>query len=68
MGGEVNAKMLTARIRKERRSAGASSFVLDVSIEVSPGTYCSILSAELVFPCRSGEPLTFFRPWHYFRT
>jgi len=37
MGGEVNAKMLTARIRKERRSAGASSFVLDVSIEVSPG-------------------------------
>jgi molybdate transport system ATP-binding protein len=29
--------MLTARIRKERRSAGASSFVLDVSIEVSPG-------------------------------
>ena len=29
--------MLTARIRKERRSAGGSSFVLDVSIEVSPG-------------------------------
>ncbi|HEX7697065.1 MAG TPA: molybdenum ABC transporter ATP-binding protein [Candidatus Acidoferrum sp.] len=29
--------MLTARIRKERRSAGASSFVLDVSIEASPG-------------------------------
>jgi molybdate transport system ATP-binding protein len=37
MGGEVNATMLTARIRKERRSAGASSFVLDVSIQVSPG-------------------------------
>jgi len=37
LGGEVNAKMLTARIRKERRSAGASSFVLDVSIEASPG-------------------------------
>jgi len=37
VGGEVNAKMLTARIRKERRSAGATSFVLDVSIEVSPG-------------------------------
>jgi molybdate transport system ATP-binding protein len=37
MGGEVNAKMLTARIRKERRNAGAASFVLDVSIEVSPG-------------------------------
>jgi molybdate transport system ATP-binding protein len=29
--------MLTARIRKERRSAGASSFVLDVRLEVSPG-------------------------------
>src|SRR5258708_37812398 len=29
--------MLTARIRKQRRSAGASSFLLDVSIEVSPG-------------------------------
>ena len=37
VGGEVNAKMLTARIRKERRSAAATSFVLDVSIEVSPG-------------------------------
>ena len=37
MGGEVNATMLAARIRKERRSADASSFVLDVSIEVSPG-------------------------------
>ncbi len=34
---EVIAAMLTARIRKERHSAGASSFVLDVSIEVSPG-------------------------------
>ena|SRR5437016_438438 len=29
--------MLTARIRKERRNPDASSFVLDVSIEVSPG-------------------------------
>jgi molybdate transport system ATP-binding protein len=29
--------MLAARIRKERRSAGAAPFVLDVSIEVSPG-------------------------------
>jgi molybdate transport system ATP-binding protein len=37
VGGEVNATMLIARIRKERRTAGASSFVLDVSIEVSPG-------------------------------
>ena len=37
MGGEVKATMLTARIRKERRSAGASSLVLDVSIQVSPG-------------------------------
>jgi len=37
VAGEVNAAMLTARIRKERRSAGTSSFVLDVSIEVSHG-------------------------------
>jgi len=37
VAGEVNAPLLTARIRKERRSAGASSFVLDVRIEVSPG-------------------------------
>ena len=29
--------MLSARIRKERRNAGASSFLLDVSIEVSSG-------------------------------
>jgi len=35
--GKVNATMLIAQIRKERRTAGASSFVLDVSIEVSPG-------------------------------
>ena len=34
MAGEVNATMLIARIRKERRG---SSFILDVSIEVSPG-------------------------------
>jgi molybdate transport system ATP-binding protein len=37
VAGEVIATMLTARIRKERRAAGASSFVLDVSIEVAPG-------------------------------
>ncbi|MBI3405968.1 MAG: ATP-binding cassette domain-containing protein, partial [Acidobacteria bacterium] len=29
--------MLVARIRKERRSASTSSFILDVSIDVSPG-------------------------------
>jgi molybdate transport system ATP-binding protein len=37
VGGEVNTGMLAARLRKERRNAGASSFVLDVSIEVGPG-------------------------------
>lgn len=37
MGGEVNAAVLTARLRKERRNVGASSFVLDASIEVAPG-------------------------------
>jgi molybdate transport system ATP-binding protein len=37
VGGEVNAAMLLAQIRKERRDAQALSFVLDVSIEVSPG-------------------------------
>jgi molybdate transport system ATP-binding protein len=37
VGGEVNAAMLMAQIRKERRDAQALSFVLDVSIEVSPG-------------------------------
>jgi molybdate transport system ATP-binding protein len=37
VGGEVNAAMLFARIRKERRSGRASSFVLDLSIEVPPG-------------------------------
>jgi molybdate transport system ATP-binding protein len=37
VGGEVNSTMLSARIRKERSSAGALSFVLDVSIEVSSG-------------------------------
>jgi molybdate transport system ATP-binding protein len=35
--GEVNTTMLTARIRKVRRSARASPFILDLSIEVSPG-------------------------------
>jgi len=87
--------------RKERRSAGASSFVLDVSIEVSPGITilfgasgagkstlldcvagltrpdqgqiaaggesCSIPRVGSMFPRRSGEPPTFFRPWRYFR-
>jgi molybdate transport system ATP-binding protein len=37
VAGEVKATILTARIRKERRGAGASSFILDVSIEASPG-------------------------------
>jgi molybdate transport system ATP-binding protein len=38
VGKEVKYKMLTARIRKQRRgAAGAPSFVLDVSMEVSPG-------------------------------
>ncbi len=37
VGGEVTQPMLAARIRKERSSPGASSFVLDVSIEVPPG-------------------------------
>jgi len=37
VGGEVNAAMLIARIRKERRTGPVSSFVLDVSIEVPPG-------------------------------
>ena len=37
VGGEVNATMLTAQVRKERRSSGHNSFLLDVSIEVSPG-------------------------------
>ncbi len=37
VGGEVNASMLTARIRKELRRPGASSFLLDISFEVSPG-------------------------------
>jgi len=37
VGGEVKPAMLAARIRKERRNVGPSSFVLDVSIEVSPG-------------------------------
>jgi len=37
VGGEVNHPMLAARIRKDRRGPGASSFVLDVSIDVPPG-------------------------------
>jgi len=35
--GEVDSKTLSARIRKQRHRAGASSFILDVSVEVSPG-------------------------------
>jgi len=35
--GQVTGTKLTARIRKERRSAGGASFLLDVSIEVPPG-------------------------------
>src|SRR5260221_693315 len=37
VASEVDPRMLSARIRKERRSAGAPSFTLDVSVEVSPG-------------------------------
>jgi molybdate transport system ATP-binding protein len=37
VGGKVNAAMLFARIRKERRTGSSSSFILDVSIEVPPG-------------------------------
>jgi molybdate transport system ATP-binding protein len=37
VAGEVKAASLTARARVERRSAGASSFLLDVSIEAPSG-------------------------------
>jgi len=37
LGGEVITAMLTGQIRKDRRNADAPSFVLDVSLEVSPG-------------------------------
>jgi molybdate transport system ATP-binding protein len=37
VGSEVNANMLVARIRKDRRSGRGSSFALDVSIEVPAG-------------------------------
>ena len=37
VASEVNSRMLRAQIRKERRSASAPSFTLDVSVEVSPG-------------------------------
>ena len=37
VASEVNTPMLAARIRTARRNAGASSFIMDVSIEVSPG-------------------------------
>ena len=35
--GEITHTMLAAQVRKERHSAGAASFLLDVSIEVPPG-------------------------------
>ena len=35
--GEITRTMLAAQVRKERHSAGAASFLLDVSIEVPPG-------------------------------
>jgi len=35
--GEVNAAMLTARVRLERPRAGSSPFELDVSLQVPPG-------------------------------
>jgi molybdate transport system ATP-binding protein len=37
VAGQVNSTVLVAQIRKERRSAASSLFVLDVSIEVAPG-------------------------------
>jgi molybdate transport system ATP-binding protein len=37
VGGEVISAMLTARARLERLRAGSPPFLLDVSIEVSPG-------------------------------
>jgi molybdate transport system ATP-binding protein len=37
VAGEVDSKTLSARIRKQRHSAGASNFVLDVAVEVPPG-------------------------------
>lgn len=37
MAGEVKAGALTARVRKEQRSAGPSHFVLDVSVDIPPG-------------------------------
>jgi len=37
VASEVDSRILSARIRKERQSAGAPSFTLDVSVEVSPG-------------------------------
>lgn len=37
LGGEITDTMLAAQIRKARRSSGAPSFLLDVSIEVPPG-------------------------------
>ena len=37
MAGEVRTDMLTAQVRKNRHGAGASPFVLDVSLEIPAG-------------------------------
>jgi molybdate transport system ATP-binding protein len=37
VGSEISALMLAVQIRKARRNSGASSFLLDVSVEVPPG-------------------------------
>lgn len=37
VGGEVNAPMLTARVKLARPRAGSTPFVLDVSFEIPPG-------------------------------
>jgi molybdate transport system ATP-binding protein len=37
VGGQVTGAALSAKVRKERRRAAASPFVLDVSLEIPPG-------------------------------
>ena len=37
VGSQVNSAALTAQVCKERRRAGSSPFVLDVSLEIPPG-------------------------------
>jgi len=37
LGGELNAAMLTARIKMERLRAGSPPFLLDISVKVPPG-------------------------------